>query len=85
MKCLLVATIFPPINGGSAVVYEGICQFSPAGSMQVLAPWRHYVDGTEVPGWREYDAAAGFPIERIELLRPPMVQSRSIWHSCGCN
>lgn len=81
MKCLLVATIFPPINGGSAVVYEGICQFSPKGSMQVLAPWRHYVDGNEVPGWREYDAAAGFPIERIELLRPPMVQSRSIWHS----
>lgn len=81
MKCLLVANIFPPINGGSAVVYEGICQFSPPGSMQVLAPWRHYLDGEEVAGWREYDAAAGFPIERLELLRPPMVQSGSVWHS----
>lgn len=81
MKCLLVANIFPPINGGSAVVYESICQFSPPGSMHVLAPWRHYLTGEEVPGWRDYDAAAGFPIERIELLRPPMVQSRSLLHS----
>lgn len=81
MKCLLVANIFPPINGGSAIVYESICQFSPPGSMRVLAPWRHYATGEEVPGWREYDAAADFPIERIELLRPPMVQSRSLLHS----
>lgn len=81
VKCLLIANIFPPINGGSAVVYEGICQFSPPGSMQVLAPWRHYGTGEEVEGWRDYDAKAGFPIERIELLRPPMVQSRSLLHS----
>ncbi len=83
MKCLLVANIFPPINGGSAVVYESICQFSPAGSMHVLAPWRHYLTGEEIAGWRDYDRNAGFPIERMELLRPLALESssllRSVW------
>lgn len=81
MKCLLVANIFPPINGGSAVVYESLCQFAPAGTMYVLAPWRHYLSGEEVTGWRDYDAQAGFPIERIELLRPPAVSPKSLLHS----
>jgi phosphatidylinositol alpha-1,6-mannosyltransferase len=81
MKCLLVANIFPPINGGSAVVYESLCQFAPLGSMYVLAPWRHYLNGEEVAGWREYDAEAGFPIERIELLRPPAASPGSLLHS----
>jgi phosphatidylinositol alpha-1,6-mannosyltransferase len=81
MKCLLVANIFPPINGGSAVVYESLCQFSPPGSMYVLAPWRHYITGEEVTGWREYDATAAFPIERIELLRPPAATPGSLLHS----
>jgi len=81
MKCLLIANIFPPINGGSAVVYESICQFSPAGSMHVLAPWRHYLTGEEVEGWRAYDDEARFPIDRIELLRPPVADPRTLLHS----
>ena len=81
MKCLLVANIFPPINGGSAVVYEGLCQFTPAGSTHVLAPWRHYLTGKVVEGWQAYDAAASFPIERIELLRPPISNPGSLLHS----
>lgn len=81
MKCLMFASIFPPINGGSAVVYEGLCQACPPGSIHVLAPWRHYVTGEEIEGWRGYDAAAGFPITRIELLRGPIVSSPNLWHS----
>ncbi|MBK1631004.1 hypothetical protein CKO31_09675 [Thiohalocapsa halophila] len=81
MKCLLVANIFPPINGGSAVVYESLCQFAPRGTMHVLAPWRHYLSGEEVAGWREYDARVDFPIERIELLRPPAASPGSLLHS----
>jgi len=81
MKCLLVANIFPPINGGSAVVYESICQFSPAGSMRVLAPWRHYLTGEVVDGWEAYDARAPFPVDRIELLRPPIANPRSLAQS----
>lgn len=72
VRCLLIASIFPPINGGSAVVYESLCRYARPGSMLVLAPWRHYIDGQPVSGWQGYDAQTGFPIERIELLRPLM-------------
>lgn len=82
MPCLLVASIFTPINGGSAVVYETLCRFAPPGSMVVLSPWRHYVDGLEVPGWREHDRRAPYPIYRLELLRPLMVDGKSSqWQS----
>ncbi len=77
----MFASIFPPIHGGSAVVYEGLCQACTPGSIHVLAPWRHYVTGEEIEGWREYDARAGFPITRIELLRAPILSSRSLWQS----
>jgi phosphatidylinositol alpha-1,6-mannosyltransferase len=84
MRCLLVASIFSPINGGSAVVYETLCRFAPAESMVVLAPWRHYVDGKEIEGWREFDAAAPYRIYRTELLRPlieppPKSAMHSLW------
>ncbi|MCK7579229.1 MAG: hypothetical protein MZV65_28190 [Chromatiales bacterium] len=81
----LVASIFSPINGGSAVVYETLCRFAPMGSMVVFAPWRHYIDGREIEGWREHDAAAPYPVYRAELLRPPDSGSRraiaweSVW------
>lgn len=75
VRCLLIANIFPPINGGSAVVYESMARFSPPGSMRVLAPWKHYVDGTELAGWRDFDASVSYPIDRIELLRPPMMST----------
>ncbi len=65
MNCLMLANVFPPISGGSAAVYEGLCQFCPRGGIHVLAPWRHYLTGKEIENWRQYDAAAGFPITRI--------------------
>jgi phosphatidylinositol alpha-1,6-mannosyltransferase len=70
MSCLLVANFFTPIRGGSAVVYQALCDCSPPGSMVVLAPWRMFSDSSEIPGWREHDAAAKYPIYRMELLRP---------------
>lgn len=77
MKCLLVANIFPPINGGSAVVYESLCQFSPAGSMMVLAPWRHYLTGEVVDGWQEYDAQALSGLSASNCcVRPSRTQGR---------
>ena len=84
MRCLLVASIFPPINGGSAVVYETLCRFAPAGSMLVLAPWRHYVDGNEIVDWRSHDASLPYFVHRIELLRPPILEPpkhslQSLW------
>jgi peptidoglycan/xylan/chitin deacetylase (PgdA/CDA1 family) len=72
VRCLMIASTFPPIHGGSAVVYENLCQHMPAGSIRVLTAHTSYVSGAEIEGWREHDAAASFPIERISLLRPRM-------------
>lgn len=82
MSCLLVANFFTPIRGGSAVVYQALCDFSPPGTMVVLAPWRLFADGSEISGWREHDAAAKYPIYRMELLRPLEAGApRSFLHS----
>lgn len=50
--------------------------------MIVLAPWRLFADGSEIPGWREHDAVAKYPIYRMELLRPLEAGApRSFLHS----
>jgi len=81
MKCLLITSIFPPIHGGSAVVYENICRYAPAGSVQVLAPWRHYATMEVLEDWEVYDTRAPYKVHRLELLRPPMVVAKSKLHS----
>ena len=70
--CLMVASIFTPIQGGSATVYANLCRFAPEGRMVALATRRHYQDGVEIPGWEAHDAACTFPIYRLDLLRPEM-------------
>jgi glycosyltransferase involved in cell wall biosynthesis/peptidoglycan/xylan/chitin deacetylase (PgdA/CDA1 family) len=70
VRCMMIASTFPPIHGGSAVVYQNICEKMPLGSIRVLSARRNYQNGLEIEGWRENDAASTFPIDRIELLRP---------------
>ena len=70
--CLMVASIFTPIQGGSATVYANLCRFAPPGKMVALATRRHYQDGAEIPGWEAHDAGVDFPIYRLDLLRPEM-------------
>lgn len=72
VKILLVASTFSPIHGGSAVVYESLCQNLPPDSIRVLSARRNYLNDQEVKGWKEYDKAASFPIHRVDLLRPLM-------------
>lgn len=81
MKCLLITSIFPPIHGGSAVVYENIARFNPPASIHVLAPWHHYQDGKVLEDWKEFDKKARYPVHRIELIRPPIIKTHSIFHS----
>jgi phosphatidylinositol alpha-1,6-mannosyltransferase len=81
MKCLLITSIFPPIHGGSAVVYENIARFNPPASIHILAPWRNYQDGEILEGWKELDKKARYPVHRVELIRPPMIKTHSILHS----
>lgn len=73
VRCLMVASTFTPIHGGSAVVYDNLCRHMPPGSIRVLTARTNYLTGKEIPGWREADAAQPFPVDRIELLRPPML------------
>jgi phosphatidylinositol alpha-1,6-mannosyltransferase len=73
VRCLMVASTFAPIHGGSAVVYENLCRHMPAGSIRVLTASTSYHDRQEIPGWREHDANQAFPVDRIPLLRPAML------------
>ena len=72
VRCLVVASTFAPLHGGSAVVYENLCKHMPAGSVHVLTARTNYVTGREIEGWREHDRSVSFPIHRIPLLRPLM-------------
>lgn len=71
--CLLVASIFAPIHGGSANVYASLCRLSPPGSMAVLAARRYYDRGEEIAGWAEHDRLCGYPVHRLDLLRPAIL------------
>ncbi|MGI4849875.1 MAG: glycosyltransferase family 4 protein, partial [Janthinobacterium lividum] len=73
VRCLMIASAFPPIHGGSAVVYENLCSDMPAGTMRVLSAKKNYLNNRDIDGWADSDAEAGFPIDRVELLRPLMM------------
>ncbi|HET6607430.1 MAG TPA: glycosyltransferase [Rhodopila sp.] len=66
--CLVVANTFPPVHGGSAIVYDSLARFGK-GRVSVLAPQEDYRNGLPIQGWREFDRSAPFPIHRIRLLR----------------
>jgi phosphatidylinositol alpha-1,6-mannosyltransferase len=70
VRCLLIASTFPPLHGGSAVVYDNLCQFMPAGSIRVLSAKNNYLNNQPVQGWHEFDAAASYPVDRADFLRP---------------
>jgi phosphatidylinositol alpha-1,6-mannosyltransferase len=65
---LLVANNFPPVRGGSASVYDSLARFA-RGRVTVLAPRISYTDGLPMPGWREHDRGAPYPVVRVPLLR----------------
>jgi phosphatidylinositol alpha-1,6-mannosyltransferase len=67
-RCLVVANTFPPVHGGSAIVYDSLARFG-GGRVSVLAPQLDYRDGSPIQGWREFDRQAPFKVHRIRLLR----------------
>lgn len=67
-KILLIANNFPPVQGGSAVVYDAIAR-GAASRVTVLAPNSSYADGLPLIGWREHDRRAPYEITRLPLLR----------------
>jgi phosphatidylinositol alpha-1,6-mannosyltransferase len=70
-RCLLVAHTMPPVLGGSAAVYAALAEHA-GGAIAVLTSRRDPATGREVHGWREADAAAGYPVHRLGLVRPPL-------------
>lgn len=80
-RILLVANNFPPVRGGSAVVYDNLARFS-RGQIEVLAPKLNYLDGLPLIGWREHDRRARFRTTRVSLLRtviPPGNRDGPLW------
>ena len=67
-RVLLIASNFPPVRGGSAVVYDMLAQHA-GGRITVMAPRRGYHDGLPLIGWREHDRRAPYPVIRRDLLR----------------
>ena len=67
-RVLLVANNFPPVRGGSAVVYDTIARYGD-GRVIVLAATHSYTDDLPLIGWREHDRQAPYPILRLRLLR----------------
>ena len=74
-RILLVANNFPPVRGGSAVVYDTLARHA-GGRVMVLAASRGYADGLAQIGWREHDRAAPYPVLRLKLLRTVLGQRR---------
>lgn len=67
-KVLLIANNFPPVRGGSAVVYDNMAR-AAAGRVDVLAARISYFDGNHQIGWREHDRRAPYHVRRLPLLR----------------
>jgi phosphatidylinositol alpha-1,6-mannosyltransferase len=67
-KVILIANNFPPIRGGSAVVYDNLAKYS-GGRIIVIAPQVNYTDGLPIIGWREHDRMASYRVIRLRQLR----------------
>jgi phosphatidyl-myo-inositol dimannoside synthase len=71
---LLIANNFPPVHGGSSVVYDNLARCSGT-RMTVVAPTLSYVEGRPLSGWREHDLRAPYTVVRLPLLRTRINQS----------
>ncbi len=70
-RVLLVANNFPPVRGGSAVVYANLARCAGQ-EIVVVAPRDSYIDGLPAIGWREHDRGKPYHTIRLPLLRTRM-------------
>ena len=84
---VLVANNFPPIRGGSAIVYDNLARYA-GGRVIVIAPRINYTDGLPMIGWREHDRRAPYRVIRLKqlrtVIRPPAqrgVVNRLLFHA----
>ncbi|MGZ8407565.1 MAG: glycosyltransferase [Caulobacteraceae bacterium] len=72
---LFVSNNFPPVTGGSSVVYDQMCR-QLSQDIVALCPARHYSTGEPYPDLAARDAERGYPIHRVSHLRPPLTTKR---------
>ena len=60
-RVLLISSTFPPVTGGSAVVYENICR-SANGAVVGLGASHDYTTGRALAGVEAHDRNAGYSI-----------------------
>ena len=81
-RILFISTTFPPIIGGSAIVYENLCR-SANGAIVALAANNEYETGNPLAGTAEYDRRCEYPIYRVKMLHMTTVTRRgrfaSLW------
>ncbi len=70
-RVALVVNNFPPVRGGSAVVYANLARCA-ADRVIVVAPRLAYTDGLPFIGWREHDRGQPYRTIRLPLLRTQM-------------
>lgn len=75
---LLIASNFPPVRGGSAVVYDNLARCL-CDRVVALAPRENYIDGQPLIGWREHDRGAPYRVVRLRLLRTRIGDVRAGW------
>jgi glycosyltransferase involved in cell wall biosynthesis len=68
-RVLLISSTFPPVTGGSAVVYENLCRCADS-AIAGFSARRDYATGHPFAELDAHDARAGYPIHRTDLLRP---------------
>ncbi|RMB01468.1 glycosyltransferase family 4 protein [Eilatimonas milleporae] len=77
---LFVSDNFPPVIGGSAMVYDRLCRLlqdhsGKPGAIRVVAlSSTHGFDGAEKAGWRVHDRTCGYPIHRRRHLATPQIR-----------
>ncbi|WP_241771177.1 glycosyltransferase family 4 protein [Acidisphaera rubrifaciens] len=71
---VLITSNFPPVRGGSSVVYESLAKHA-SGRILVVAPRRDYRNLRPL-AWSAHDAAAPYRVVRLAMLRSPMNDGR---------
>ncbi|HEY4274124.1 MAG TPA: glycosyltransferase family 4 protein, partial [Rhizomicrobium sp.] len=75
-RVLLISSTFPPVTGGSAVVYENLCRCAQ-GAIAGLGARHDYMTGQTLAGADAHDAQVNYPMHRMDLLRPAQISSAS--------
>ena len=77
-RSIIVSSNFPPMVGGTCRVYAALAE-EGAGLVHVLAPRRSFLNGERLDGSAAFDRNAGYPVHRLDLLRP--LAERTGWRT----